>query len=119
MGRLTHENVQSEVNDWQRSKNRHQVGIDAGLTGGVSASDGSSAHAITEWRSLCRGCDTHNHPPPPMPKFSARVRVTNPVTYRVCSSGLAPALHRPFEHYYTNDLSFYFLMPDYENVITD
>ena len=38
MGRLTHENVDSEVANWQRFGNRRQVGSYAGLTGGVSAS---------------------------------------------------------------------------------
>ncbi len=35
--------MESEVSDWQRFKNRRQVGSYAGLTGGVSASGGSSA----------------------------------------------------------------------------
>jgi len=43
MGRLTHETVQTEVADWNRFKNRRQVGSYAGLTGGVSASGQSSA----------------------------------------------------------------------------
>ena len=43
MGRLTHENVESEVSDWNRFKNRRQVGSYAGLTGGVSTSGQSSA----------------------------------------------------------------------------
>lgn len=43
MGRLTHENVESEVADWKRFKNRRQVGSYAGLTGGISASGQSSA----------------------------------------------------------------------------
>ena len=43
MGRLTHENVETEVADWNRFKNRRQVGSYAGLTGGISASGQSSA----------------------------------------------------------------------------
>ena len=43
MRRLTHENVESEVADWKRFKNRRQVGSYAGLTGGISASGQSSA----------------------------------------------------------------------------
>ena len=43
MGRLTHENVESEIVDWKRFKNRRQVGSYAGLTGGVSASGQSQA----------------------------------------------------------------------------
>ena len=43
MGRLTHENVESEVSDWKRFKNRRQVGSYAGLTGGISASGQSSS----------------------------------------------------------------------------
>jgi transposase len=38
MGRLTHENIGTEVADWQRFANRRQVGSYAGLSGGVSAS---------------------------------------------------------------------------------
>ena len=38
MGRLTHENVETEVADWKRFMNRRQVGSYAGLTGGISAS---------------------------------------------------------------------------------
>jgi transposase len=37
MGRLTHEAVELELADWDRFKNRRQVGRCAGLTGGVSA----------------------------------------------------------------------------------
>ena len=43
MGRLTHENVETEVVDWKRFNNRRQVGSYAGLTGGLSASGQSSA----------------------------------------------------------------------------
>jgi transposase len=43
MGRLTHETVQTEVADWNRFKNRRQVGSYAGLTGGVSSSGESAA----------------------------------------------------------------------------
>jgi len=43
MGRLTHETVETEVADWNRFKNRRQVGSYAGLTGGVSASGQSRA----------------------------------------------------------------------------
>jgi len=43
MGGLTHEVVSSEVADWDRFKNRRQVGSYAGLTGGVSDSGQSTA----------------------------------------------------------------------------
>jgi transposase len=43
MGSLTHENIETEVADWQRFSNRRQVGSYAGLTGGVSASGQSAA----------------------------------------------------------------------------
>ena len=46
MGRLTHENVESEVRNWQRFKNRPQVGSYAGLSGGVSTSGQSSANQM-------------------------------------------------------------------------
>ncbi|MBX3732412.1 MAG: IS110 family transposase [Verrucomicrobiae bacterium] len=49
MGRLTHENVQAEVVDWNRFKNRRQVGSYAGLTDGVSASgEGHADLSITK-----------------------------------------------------------------------
>jgi len=57
MGRLTHENVESEITDWGRFQNRRQVGSYAGLTGGVSASGQSTADlSITQsgnrrWRT--------------------------------------------------------------------
>jgi len=43
MGELTHEVVSSEVADWDRFKNRRQVGSYAGRTGGVSDSGQSTA----------------------------------------------------------------------------
>jgi len=43
LGELTHEVVSSEVADWDRFKNRRQVGSYAGLTGGVSGSGQSTA----------------------------------------------------------------------------
>jgi transposase len=43
MGRLTYEAIETEVAAWDRFKNRRQVGSDAGLTGGLSASGQSSA----------------------------------------------------------------------------
>jgi transposase len=43
LGALTHEVLDREVGDWDRFKNRRQVGSYAGLTGGVSASGQSKA----------------------------------------------------------------------------
>jgi len=43
MGRLTYEAVETEVADWDRFKNRRQVGSYAGLCGGVSDSGQSTA----------------------------------------------------------------------------
>jgi transposase len=43
LGNLTHEMLDREVGDWNRFKNRRQVGSYAGLTGGVSASGQSKA----------------------------------------------------------------------------
>ena len=38
MGRLTHENVETEVRDWNRFLNRRAIASYSGLTGGVSSS---------------------------------------------------------------------------------
>lgn len=43
MGALTHEEIEAEVCDWGRFRNRRQVGSFAGLTGGVSASGQQAA----------------------------------------------------------------------------
>jgi transposase len=43
MGSLTHENIQTEVADWTRFRNRRQAGSYAGLSGGVSASGQTAA----------------------------------------------------------------------------
>ena len=38
MGRLTHENIETEVRDWNRFLNRRAIASYSGLTGGVSSS---------------------------------------------------------------------------------
>ena len=43
MGQLTHEVIEREMRDWNRFRNRRQVGSYAGLTGGVSGSGETSA----------------------------------------------------------------------------
>jgi len=45
LGGLTYETIEREVNDWQRFKNRRQVGSYTGLCGGVSAS-GQTTHLL-------------------------------------------------------------------------
>ena len=39
MGRLTYEALKTEVADWDRFKNRRQVGSYAGLCGGLATPD--------------------------------------------------------------------------------
>jgi transposase len=43
MGGLTHEVIEREVRDWDRFKNRRQIGSYSGLTGGVSGSGEKTA----------------------------------------------------------------------------
>jgi len=58
MGRLTYDDVETEVAAWDRFKNRRQAGSYAGLTGGVSASgQGSADLSITRAGSRCLRTD--------------------------------------------------------------
>ena len=57
MGALTLEQIEREVCDWKRFKNRKSLGSYAGLTGGVSASGDSDVRASSPQRCCrCVGC---------------------------------------------------------------